>query len=156
MKSQRLQITSLMLAGMLFLSAAAAAATPPISAQARSAIIEAMTSEYKAVALYKAIAAKHKESRPFTRWAESDRGDELRALFARYAVALPPDTFAGKVQAPASLAEACRIGTQTESALVTLYERLIKTVREADIAAVFTELRDGSQRRLGALERQCN
>jgi cytochrome c556 len=154
--TQRIRIASLMVAGVLFLTAAAAAATPPISTQARQGIVDAMTAEYKAMALYKAVAARHKDSRPFTNWAQADRGDDLRALFARYGVTLPADTFAGKTQAPASVAAACKSANQTETGLVALYERLLKTVKEADVGSVFTSLRDGSKRRLGALERQCD
>jgi hypothetical protein len=162
MNIQRIRISALSLVAALALAAgaavpaAAAAAAVPISTQARQAIIDAMSAEYRAVALYKAIAAKHKDSRPFTNWAQADRGDDLKALFSKYGAAVPAATFAGKTQAPASVAEACKIANQTESALVALYERLLKAVKEADIVAVFTDLRDGSKRRLGALERQCN
>jgi hypothetical protein len=162
MNIQRIRISALSLVAALALAAgaaapaAAAAAAAPISTQARQAIIDAMNAEYKALALYKAVAARHKDSRPFTNWAQADRGDDLRALFSKYGVPVPTDTFTGKTQAPASVAEACKIATQTETGLVSLYDRLLKTVREADIVAVFTDLRDGSKRRLGALERQCN
>lgn len=157
--SGKLRATVGILSAVVLLAGAATpavAAAAPISPQARTAIIEAVNAEYKAIAMYKAIALRHKDTRPFSNWAQSDRSDELKALFPKYGVALPADTFAGKAQAPSSVAEACKAANQIETGLVAMYERLLKTVKEADIVAVFTDLRDGSKRRVGALGRHCN
>ncbi len=157
--SRKLRVTAGIIACAVLLAGGAvpaAAAAAPISPQTRTAIIEAVNAEYKAMALYKAIASKHKDTRPFSNWALSDRGEELKALFPKYGVPMPADTFAGKAQAPLSVADACKAANQTETGLVTMYERLLKTVKEADIVGALTLLRDGSKRRLQALERQCN
>ncbi len=157
--SVRVKVTAGIIACAMLLIAgatAASAAAAAISPASRQAIIEAATANFKAAALYKAIASKHKDVRPFSNWAKSDRGEELKALFPKYGVPLPADPFAGRVPAPASVADSCTAAKQTEAGLVSMYERLLRAVTESDIVAVFTDMREGSKRRLQALERQCS
>lgn len=152
----RLSVSFLLTVTLLVGAAAPAAmAAAAISEQGKAALVEAVNAEYRTLALYKAIAGRHKDARPFTNWSQANRPAELQPLFAKYSVPVPPDTAASKVQAPASMQDACRVATQSETALVAMYDRLIQSVKEADIVTAFTSLREGAKRRLQALERQC-
>ncbi len=137
-------------------AAAVSASTALLGPASSGAITEAMTAEYKAMALYKATASKFKGVLPYTHWAKSDRDDDLEGIFSKYGVAVPADAFAGKVPAPASLAEACRAAKQTETGLIGMYDRLLKAVKEADIIAAFTEMRDQSECRIKTHLSKCN
>jgi hypothetical protein len=144
-----------LLAGTLSVAAAAAA---PISAQARQALIDTTTSELKAIALYRAVVKKFGDNRPFASWIKTgpERIDEqLKPLFARYGMAMPAAPDPAKVQAPASFKDACRVAGQIESERVALYEQYLKSIKESDIVAAFTEMRDAAKRRLNGVREHC-
>lgn len=147
-------IAAAMLVAMVLTAMAPAAAA--ISAQTRQALTDAINDEYQARALYQAVIAKFGQVRPFTNIvrAESQHVEELAALFAAYKLPVPADSYAGKAKAPATIQEACRIAVQAEIKNVALYDRMLKTVKEADIVDVFTRLRDASaSRHLPAFQR---
>jgi len=140
-------------------AAIAVAAAAPISPVARQALIDATTSELKALALYQAVVKKFGEGRPFVSWIRSgpERVDEnLKPLFAKYGVPIPAMPDPAKVAAPASFKDACRIAGQLENERVALYEKFLKTVKEADIVAAFTEMRDAARRRQNGVREHCD
>lgn len=127
-----------------------------ISAQTRQALTDAINDEYHARALYQAVIARFGQVRPFTNIikAESQHVEELRAVFEVYKLPVPADTYAGKAAAPATIQEACKIAVQAEIKNVAMYDRFLKFVKEPDIVAVFTRLRDASaDRHLPAFQR---
>jgi len=140
-------------------AATAVAAAAPISAVARQALIDATTSEFKALALYQAVVKKFGDERPFVSWIRSgpERIDEnLKPLFTKYGVAMPTMPDAAKVAAPASFKDACRIAGQLEGERVAMYEKSLKTVKEVDIIAAFTEMRDAAKRRQNGVREHCD
>lgn len=146
----------LIAAAILVAVAAAPAAAATLDVQTRQALSEAINDEYQARALYQAAIAKFGGIRPFVNivQAETQHAEELRALFAAYKVPVPADTHAGKVAAPATIQEACKIAVQAEIRNVAMYDRFLKFVKEPDIVAVFTRLRDASaNRHLPAFQR---
>jgi hypothetical protein len=137
---------------------AAIAAAAPISPQAKQALIDAATSELKAIALYQAVVRKFGDNRPFSSWIKTgpERIDEqLKPMFTKYGVVMPAAPDAAKVQAPSSFKDACRIANQIEGERVALYERFLKTIKESDIVAAFTDLRDAAKRRLNGVREHC-
>lgn len=146
----------LIAAAILVAVAVAPAAAAALDAQTRQALTDAINDEYQARALYQAVIAKFGGMRPFVNivQAETQHAEELRALFAAYKVPAPADTHAGKVAAPATILEACKIAVQAETKNVAMYDRFLKFVKEPDIVAVFTRLRDVSaNRHLPAFQR---
>ncbi|MDI6771907.1 MAG: DUF2202 domain-containing protein [bacterium] len=136
--------------------AAAPAAAAALDAQTRQALSEAINDEYQARALYQAVIAKVGGIRPFVNivQAEIQHAEELRALFVAYKLPVPADTYAGKAQAPATIQEACKVAVQAETKNVAMYGRFLMFVKEPDIVAVFTRLRDASaDRHLPAFQR---
>jgi hypothetical protein len=134
------------------------AAAPPIAPQARQALIDATASELKAIVLYRVVVKKFGDNRPFASWIKTgpDRIDEqLKPLFTKYGVAMPIAPDATKVQAPATFKDACRIAGQVEGERVALCEQFLKTIKESDIVAAFTEMRDAAKRRLNGVREHC-
>jgi hypothetical protein len=78
---------------------------------------------------------------------ESERSqvDALLQLFERYGFEPPPNRWRGHVPRPADVGEACREAARTADENTGLYDRLLTTVTEADVLAVFTRLRDAVQ-----------
>ncbi len=141
------------------IAATAATAAAPISPQARQALIDATTSEFKALALYQAVVKKLGDERPFVSWIRSgpERIDEnLKPLFVKYGMTMPAAPDASKVVAPASLKDACRIAGQFEGERVAMYEKFLKTTKEADVVEAFTKMRDAAKRRQNGVREHCD
>lgn len=146
----------LVVAAILVAVAAAPAVAAALDAQTRQALTEAINDEYQARALYQAVIAKFGGMRPFvnTVQAETQHAEELRALLVAYKLPVPADAYAGKAQAPATIQEACTIAVRAETKNVAMYDRFLKFVKEPDIVAAFTRLRDASaNRHLPAFQR---
>lgn len=135
----------------------------PTSAQGRlddrtvEALRAALDDERHAKALYGAVIDRYGEIRPFINIVSAERRHEKMVLdlFARYGVPVPEDRWGReKVEAPATIAEACRAGVVAEKANVAMYDGFLTFVKEADIRAVFSRLREVSeQNHLRAFER---
>ena len=150
--------TGLALVLILLAGAVSIAAAAPIAPQAKQALIDLTVSELKAIALYRVVVKKFGDNRPFASWIKTgpERIDEqLKPLFAKYGVAMPTAPDAAKVQAPATFKDACRIAGQVEGERVALYEQFLKTIKETDIVAAFTEMRDAAKRRLNGVREHC-
>jgi len=103
------------------------------------------------------VLAAFGEVRPFSNIVESEERHirALDGLYRKYGWAVPPDRWAGRVVAPASLHDACRAGVEAERENGALYARLIEAARgHADVVAVLRRLQSASQERhLPAFER---
>ena len=126
----------------------------------QKALEEAIIDEYKAHATYEAVLDKFGSTRPFSMiiGAEEQHIASLKAIFNKYGLEIPKDTWTGNVVAPESLQQACQTGVDAEIANAGLYEdSLLPSVKDyADITTVFTNLMNASQdKHLPAFEK-CN
>jgi hypothetical protein len=119
----------------------------PIEVQ--EALDEAINDEYKALSVYEAVVAKLGTIRPFSMimGAEEQHIASLKAIYDKYGLEVPANTWPSKVSAPDTLQEACQIGVDAEIANAALYkEKLLPAVKEyEDITAVFENLMNASE-----------
>jgi len=118
-----------------------------LSPRTQQAMVEAISDEYRARAFYAAVIRKFGAIRPFNNIVQAeDRHVQLwNQLFAQYGLPIPPDTFAGKVEAPDTLRQACQMGVEAEIANVQMYNNFLQFVQEPDLRAAFSQLRQVSQ-----------
>jgi rubrerythrin len=122
----------------------------------REALDEALDDEYKARATYAAVIERFGDVRPFSNIIESEGRhiDALLGVYRRHDLEPPADRWTGRIEAPASVEEACRRGVAAERDNDAMYARLLDQVDDPDIRAVMTRLRDASrERHLPAFER---
>ena len=121
----------------------AATATGPLSDATKAFLTEAIQDEYQNRALYQAVIDKFGQVVPFTNIvrSESTHVAALSRLFINHGLTVPADSYAGQVQAPATLQEAFQLAIQHEKDNVAMYDRFLKTVTETDVVRVFTQLR---------------
>jgi hypothetical protein len=122
----------------------------------RSALIEALEDEYKAIATYRSVIDRFGAVRPFVNLIASEQrhAAALERLCARYGVALPRQ--APRVSPPGSLLEACRAGVLAEIENAALYDRLIaQTAGHPDVQRVFLRLQAASRERHLVAFRRC-
>lgn len=121
------------------------------------ALRAALDDEYRARAGYRAVLAVYGDVRPFVNVVESEERHigALRVLFEREGLEVPPDPWAGRVPAPASLEAACQAAVDAERENAALYERLLAAARgRPDAEETFRRLRAASQENhLPAFER---
>ncbi|MCA1909939.1 MAG: DUF2202 domain-containing protein [Magnetospirillum sp.] len=114
------------------------------------ALCEALDDEYKARATYAAVIDRFGPVRPFINIIQSEQRhiNALQMLLRRRGWPIPDDPHGGRVEAPASIDEACRLGVQAELDNVALYDRLNALAAEDDeVLAVFANLQGASQHR---------
>ena len=131
-----------------------------LSADVQQALDEAINDEYKALSTYEAVIAKLGSVRPFSmiKGAEEQHIASLKAIYDKYGLEVPANSWPSKVSAPATLQEACQVGVDAEIANAGLYrDKLLPVVSDyEDIVAVFENLMNASQEKhLPAFER-CN
>ncbi len=131
-----------------------------LSTEVQQALGEAIDDEYKALSVYEAVIAKFGTVRPFSmiKGAEEQHISSLKAIYDKYGLTVPENTWLSKVSAPATLQEACQIGVDAEIANAALYrDELLPAVSEhEEITAVFESLMNASQQKhLPAFEK-CN
>ncbi len=121
------------------------------------ALREALDDEYQAWATYDRVIADFGPERPFINIRESEERhiEALRALFKRYDLRVPDNTWPGRVAHFASVREASEAGVDAEIANVALYERLMQSTTRSDILAVFDNLRRASAERHLPAFRRC-
>jgi len=129
-----------------------------LSIEVHQALDEAINDEYKALSVYEAVIAKLGTVRPFSmiKGAEEQHIASLKAIYDKYGLTVPNNTWLGKIKAPATLQEACQIGIDAEIANAALYkDKLLPAVNEyEDIVLVFTNLMNASeQKHLPAFEK---
>jgi len=128
--------------------------------EVQDALGEAINDEYKALTLYQKITSKFGMVRPFSMimGAEEQHIASLKAIYQKYGLVIPANSWVTKISAPASLQEACQLGVDAEIANAKLYrEELIPAVVDfEDISMVFVSLMEASeQKHLPAFE-MCN
>lgn len=117
--------------------------TAPAATSAVSvALSTASTTEQGANAIYHAVMERFGDVQPFS--SVSDAEDQhiatLAQLATRYGVALPSGPFTG-ASAPATLADACQVGVNTEQNIVAMYTQLLSDVSgHADLTRAFSNL----------------
>jgi hypothetical protein len=122
-----------------------------------SALHDALDDEYHAWTTYDQVIADFGEVRPFIniREAEARHIEALTRLFDQYGLAIPENTWPGRVRRFASVREACEAAVAAEVANGELYERLFAATRRSDILAVFRNLQRASQERHLPAFRRC-
>lgn len=113
------------------------------------ALHEALDDEYHSWTSYDQVIRDFGETPPFSniREAEARHVEALRALFVRYGLPVPENTWVGRVDRYASLAAACEASVAAEIANGELYERLFAATERPDILAVLRKLQQASQQR---------
>ena len=117
---------------------------------------EALDDEYKARATYRKVIETFGPVRPFANIVEAEdrHAHALLRLFEAFRLEPPPDRWAGRVPAPASLRDACREGVDSEIENREMYERLLSRTSHPEVVAVMRRLQQASQERhLPAFER---
>ena len=120
------------------------------------ALNEALDDEYRSWATYDQVIADFGEIQPFgnIREAEARHIEALRTLFVRYALPMPKNSWAGKVERYASLQAACEAAVAAEIANVAMYDRLLIATQRPDIIKVLHNLQEASkERHLPAFQR---
>jgi len=151
---KRIGMALFLLAGLLTASATGFAQT--LDEQTQQALIAALTDEYTAKATYQKVIDTFGDVRPFSSiiQAEQTHIDLLLPLFEKYGVPVPEENQYADAPEFATLQDALKAGVDAEIVNAKLYDDLLATVKEADILAVFTRLRDASQENhLPAFER---
>jgi len=113
-----------------------------------SVLIEAINDEYKARAMYRLVISKFGEIRPFINIieAESRHIQALLPLFDKYGISVPEDDWESRVNAPASVTDACQAGVQAEIENAEMYDRLLEsTTQFPDVQAVLKQLQRASK-----------
>ena len=128
--------------------------------EVQDALDEAINDEYKALSTYEAVIAGFGSVRPFSmiKGAEEQHIASLKAIYDKYGLEVPENTWPDKVTVPETLQEACQVGVDAEIANAALYkDELLPVVEDYDdITLVFQNLMNASeQKHLPAFER-CN
>ena len=128
--------------------------------EVKNALDEAINDEYKALSTYEAVMDKFGVIRPFSmiKGAEEQHIASLKAIYDKYGLEIPENTWPAKVTTPETLRKACQIGVDAEIENAALYkDNLLPAVTKyEDITAVFTNLMNASeQKHLPAFEK-CN
>jgi rubrerythrin len=121
-----------------------------------AALKEALDDEYKARATYRAVIDRFGEVRPFVNIIASEQRhiEALWRQYRRHGLEPPEDRWAGTVDAPASIEEACRQTAQAERDNEAMYDRLLGAIDQPEIRRVMSRLQEASrERHLPAFER---
>jgi rubrerythrin len=122
-----------------------------------AALAEALDDEYRARAVYRKVIAKFGPVRPFVNIVEAE-SRHIEALLRQYAqlgLDPVPDTWSERVEAPATLKDACAAGVAAEVENAALYDRLIAQTRDQRVRDVMRQLRNASQERHLPAFRRC-
>lgn len=117
-----------------------------LSGNEAGALADAIQDEYKARATYQKVVDTFGSVRPFSNIikAETQHIAALAQLFQRYGLPIPPDTWASRVPAFASIEEACAAAVQAEIDNGKLYDSLFARAKSPDIIRVFEALQRAS------------
>jgi len=121
-----------------------------------AALREALLDEYANKLYYEALVESFGSSRRFDNLirAEQRHAGALLNLFERYGIEPPTQDEATVPAVPSTLQEAILLAIDGEEANVAMYDEVLESVAAADVAFVFTKLRDTSAKRhIPSLER---
>jgi rubrerythrin len=127
-----------------------------VDAPTLAAMAAALDDEYKARATYRAVLAAFGAVQPFSNIVEAEQrhAEALLALYERFGETPPTDRWAGRVGAPASLAEACAAAIAAELDNAAMFDRLLGTVDHPVVLTVLRNLQEAScERHLPAFRR---
>jgi len=113
-----------------------------------SVLIEAINDEHKARAMYRLVISKFGEIRPFINIAEAESRhiQALLPLFNKYDIPIPEDDWESRIEAPASIMEACQAGVQAEIDNAEMYERMLDSTNEyPEVQVVLKQLQRASR-----------
>jgi hypothetical protein len=130
---------------------------PELSATEISALQEALDDEYRAWATYDRVIHDFGPARPFIniRDAEARHIAALQALFARYELPIPENSWVDRVPGYGNLQDACAAGIDAEIENERLYVRLLASTQRPEILAVFRNLQEASRERHLPAFRRC-
>jgi rubrerythrin len=128
-----------------------------LDAKTVKALREALDDEYKARATYRKVIEGFGSVRPFVNIVEAEdrHAKVLLALFARFGVEPPPDSWPRRVAAPRTLADACRAGVEAEIENEAMYDRLLQQITEPAVLIVMKRLQRASRERHLPAFRRC-
>lgn len=128
-----------------------------LSRQETEALHEALEDEYRAWATYNQVIVDFGPVRPFVNIRESEARhiEALMALFTRYGLTVPENTWVGRAQRYPDVEAACEAGVAAEIDNGAMYDRLLAVAGHTDIQAVFANLKDASQHRHLAAFQRC-
>jgi hypothetical protein len=117
--------------------------------QTIEALCEALDDEYKARAAYRKVIERFGPVRPFSNIVESEERHiaTLLAQFRRLGATPPEDRWPGRVEAPASLEQACSEAARAEIDNDAMYSRLLDKATDAAARDVLMRLQDASRNR---------
>jgi rubrerythrin len=124
----------------------------------RHALEEVLDDEYRARATYRAVLDRHGPVRPFSAIVEAEDRHvrALLPLFRRHGFPVPEDPWRDRVEAPATLREACAAAVAAELENAAMFDRLAPVAADhPDVAAVFERLREASAERHLPAFRRC-
>jgi rubrerythrin len=113
----------------------------------RTILLDALDDERKAEATYAAVIDKFGPARPFINIIDAERrhSEAIKRQLQRLGFDIPADQWAGKGEAPASLAAACEIAIEAELANIALYDRLIPLISDTTARQVLQNLQNASR-----------
>jgi rubrerythrin len=108
---------------------------------------EALDDEYRARSTYAKVIEKFGPVRPFINIVEAEARhiEALLRQFERLGEPAPADTWAEKVDAPSSIAEACAAGVKAEVENGAMYDRLLGKISDPAVRQVMLRLQEASQ-----------
>jgi len=124
--------------------------------QTIAALTEALEDEYKARATYAKCIEAFGPVRPFINIVEAEdrHVSALLRQFERLGLEPPKDDWAGRIEAPPSIAAACESAVAAEVENAAMYDRLLEIVDDTLVREVLLNLQDASQsRHLPAFQR---
>lgn len=119
------------------------------------ALRAALADERRARALYEAVMERHGRVMPFANIVRAEERHEasVAALMERHSVPVP-EAEKVEVAVPQTIRECAALAAQVERDNIAMYDRLLTSVKEADVRALFEALRSASlDRHLPAFER---
>jgi len=128
--------------------AAASIGSPVLATEIdRNALADALDDEYRAEATYQAVIDKFGPVRPFVNIIEAEKrhSSMVRRQFSRLGMGAPENPYLGKVDAPASLMEACAQGVEAEVENIALYDRLLPKISDPSVRQVLSRLQAASR-----------
>lgn len=127
-----------------------------LSDSAKQAMNQAIDNEYKLHAYYQAAISKFGDQRPFAMivGAESQHIAVLGALYDKYGLSLPTDSWAAQTYDFTTFPAACSTALGYEKGIQTLYDGLVPQVTSyADITQVMTNIKDATPSHISAFQK---
>jgi rubrerythrin len=120
-----------------------------VNEQTIAALTEALEDEYKARATYSKVIEVFGSIRPFINIVEAEdrHASALLRQFERLGLQPPKDEWAGRIEAPTSIATACESAIAAEIENAAMYDRLLEVVDDPSVRDVLMNLQDASQNR---------